>query len=326
MIPSLSVVVPVFNSASTLEELVRRLAAVLPRVSESYELILVNDGSRDNSWAVVCRLSSGSPWVRGIDLMKNYGQHNAVLCGIRAARHDVIVTIDDDLQNPPEEIPKLVEALEGGAQVVYGTPRRQRHGLWRDIASLVTKVVLRGAMGAETATSVSPFRALRTEVRSAFEDFRAPWVNIDVLLTWGAQRFARVQVEHAVREAGRSNYTVRRLIRHALNMMTGFSTLPLRLASIVGFLFTVVGLGVLVWVLGRYFTQGDPVPGFPFLASIVAVFSGAQLFSLGIIGEYLARMYVRVQGEPSYIVSATAGMPAAAGVLTAGSWPRGGRE
>ena len=247
-------------------------------------------------------LSSRFAWIRAFNLMRNYGQHNALLCGIRAARCPVIVTIDDDLQTPPEEIPRLLAELETGADVVYGTPQHQAHGLLRNLASSITKLALRSAMGAETARKVSAFRAFRTHLRDAFANYAGPRVSIDVLLTWGTRRFSAVQVRNDPRTIGASNYTVGKLIAHAMNMMTGFSTLPLQIASIIGFVFTLFGFAVLCFVLGRYFVQGGSVPGFPFLASLIAIFSGAQLFALGIIGEYLARMHFRMMDRPSYAV------------------------
>ena len=299
---SVSVVVPVYNSEATLASLTERLDAELRGQVAALELILVNDGSRDRSWPVVLELASRYPWVRGIDLKRNYGQHNAVLCGIRSAKFDVIVTMDDDLQHPPAEIPKLLNILGAGADVVYGTPREEQHDFLRNVASRVTKVALQSTMGAETARKVSAFRAFRTSVRDAFEDYRSPFVSIDVLLTWGTTRFASLPVEHQPRAVGVSNYTFRKLLIHAINMMTGFSTLPLQMASIIGFTFTLVGIGVLIYVVGRYFIQGGSIPGFPFLASTIAIFSGAQLFALGIIGEYLARMHFRMMERPTYAV------------------------
>jgi undecaprenyl-phosphate 4-deoxy-4-formamido-L-arabinose transferase len=301
-LPALSVVVPVYNSEQALPALCNRLATVLPEVAAKHELILVNDGSRDASWSVIEKLCERYPWIHGINLMRNYGQHNALLCGMRTAAFDVIVTMDDDLQHPPEELPVLLNRLSEGHDVVYGTPIEEQHGFLRGVASRVTKMVLQGAMGAETATKVSAWRAIRRDVCRAFADYQNSFVSIDVLLTWGTTRFSWVRVRHDPRTIGQSNYTVGKLVRHALNMMTGFSTLPLQLASMVGFFFTLFGVAVLAYVLGRYFLQGTSVAGFPFLASVIAIFSGAQLFALGIIGEYLARMHARTLDRPAYVV------------------------
>lgn len=285
-----------------LPELTRRLESVLNRIARSYELILVNDDSPDRSWDVICHLAGQYEWVRAIDLMRNFGQHNALLCGIRATKYDVTVTMDDDLQHPPEEIPKLIAVLAQGYDVVYGTPEREEHSILRNLASVVTKIALQNVMGAEIAGRVSAFRVFRTEVARAFSNYEGSFVSIDVLLTWGTSRFAATPVHHEPRKQGTSGYTFRKLTTHAINMMTGFTTLPLQFASLMGFGFTLFGILVLGYVLLRYFLHGSPVPGFPFLASIVAVFSGAQLFALGIIGEYLARMHFRSMQKPPYVV------------------------
>ncbi len=302
----ISVVVPVYRSEDNLDALVAELSAALAEAAIEHELILVNDGSPDGSWAVVERLVAAHPHVRGLDLLRNYGQHNALLCGIRAARHDVVVTMDDDLQNPPDQIPLLLAALDEGADVVYGPPKNEKHSLFRRLASQVTKLVLQRAMGAETARSISAFRAFRTRARDAFATYHGPYVNIDVLLTWGARRFATVPVRQDPRRSGASNYTFAKLVQHTMNMVTGFSTLPLRLATLTGFVFTFMGFVLLVWVVGRYLLEGGSVPGFPFLASAIAIFSGAQLFALGIMGEYLSRMHYRLMDRPPYALASEA--------------------
>ena len=299
----LSFVVPVYNSGTILPQLVARLHPVLRQLGRPHELILVNDGSRDDSWDAIRRLAAENPWVRGLQLMRNYGQHNALLAGIRAARFDTVVTMDDDLQHPPEELPALLAAFVPGTDVLYGTPQQLQHGFLRDVSSAVTKIVLQRAMGSKTARLVSAWRVFRTDVREGFANYNSPFVNIDVLLTWSANRFAAAAVRHEPRASGSSNYSVAKLIRHTLNMMTGFSVLPLQLASVVGFVFTVFGMVVLCYVVGRYLLFGSTVAGFPFLASIIALFSGAQLFALGIIGEYLALIHFRTMSQPAYTVA-----------------------
>jgi glycosyltransferase involved in cell wall biosynthesis len=298
---SLSVVIAVYNGALSLRELTSGLTAALAAMADEYEIIFVEDDGKDNSWELLRELVQEFPSVKAFKHMRNYGQHNALLCGIREARYEIIVTMDDDLQHPPDELPKLLSKLQEGYDVVYGTPQRERHGLLRDMASQVTKLALQSAMGVDVARSVSAFRMFRTKLREAFAGYESPVVNIDVLLTWGTTRFAIVTVPHAPRQYGTSNYTVRKLIIHALNMMTGYSTLPLQLASLIGFALTLFGFLILLYVLGRLVFEAS-VPGFPFLASIVAIFSGAQLFALGIIGEYLARMHVRIMGRPSSVI------------------------
>jgi undecaprenyl-phosphate 4-deoxy-4-formamido-L-arabinose transferase len=301
--PGISLVVPVYNSEQSLGALATRLQEVMPGLGQSYELILVNDGSRDASWQVIQQLCVKFSWVRGINLMRNYGQHNALLCGIRAARYHAVVTLDDDLQHPPEEIHKLITALNEGYDVVYGTPRVKQHDLWRNLASHILRLALQGSMGVENARKVSAFRALRTQLREAFQEYQSPHVTLDALLTWGASRFIAIPTEHAPRHIGKSNYNFGKLFLQGVNMVTHFTILPLQIASLTGFAFAIFGGLVLLYVLGRYLLLGYSMPGFPFLASIIAIFSGVQLFSLGIIGEYLARMHFRLMGKPSYVIN-----------------------
>lgn len=295
-------VIPVYNEAGALRILIGRLQIVLESLAIRHEIIIVNDGSSDDTWQQLRALAVEYPSLQAINLMRNYGQHNALLVGIREARYGTVVTLDADLQNPPEEIPKLLAKLHEGHDVVYGTPEREQHGLWRDFASRTTKMALQSVMGAETASKVSAFRAIRTEVRKAFAQYQNPYVNLDVLLTWGTTKFAATPVKHEPRQVGVSKYTLTKLMIHALNMVTGFSTAPLRLATLVGFAFTLFGIGVLAYVLGRLVLEHAAVPGFTFLASAIAIFSGAQLFALGIMGEYLARMHVRMLEQPTYAV------------------------
>jgi len=218
----ISFVIPVYRSAETLQELHERLTQTFADEPSNFEIIFVEDCGGDNSWQVIQQLADRDLRVHGFRMSRNYGQHNALLCGIREARGEIIVTLDDDLQHPPEEIFKLLVKLGEGYDVVYGPPESERHGLMRDLASQITKLALEGAMGAANARQVSALRAFRTRLRDVFADYRSPTVNIDVLLTWATTSFSAVRVRHESRKFGESGYTARKLIRHALNMMTGF--------------------------------------------------------------------------------------------------------
>jgi undecaprenyl-phosphate 4-deoxy-4-formamido-L-arabinose transferase len=300
--PSISVVVPVYRSERLLRPLVERLAPVLEKAASERELILVDDGSPDGSWSVDTELAREHRWIRGMRLMRNYGQHGAILCGIRAARHELVLTMDDDLQHPPEEIPKVLAALGPDVDVVYGTPEAEHHGLARDLASQIAKLVLQDAMGADTARKVSAFRVFRHAIargvrglpRPVRVDRRPPDLGDDAvpLDPREARAPPRGGLELHLEEAPDPR----------ANMMTGFSVFPLQIASLVGFAFTLFGIGILVFVVGRYLVSGSPVQGFTFLASMIAIFSGAQLFALGILGEYLARIHFRAMDRPTYAV------------------------
>jgi glycosyltransferase involved in cell wall biosynthesis len=302
---SLSVVIPIYRSAATLNELHRQLVLALEAIGLPFEIVLVEDCGGDASWKMIKDLASRDARVRGVKLSRNYGQHNALLCGIRAARNDVIVTLDDDLQNPPDQIPRLLAELRSGRDVVYGVPETEQHGALRDLASRVTKFALQSAMSADNARNVGAFRAFRTSLRDGFESYRSPSVSIDVLLSWATSAFTSVKVRHEPRASGVSNYNWAKLINYAFNLMTGFSAVPLRLVSAIGFIFTLFGFGVLAWVLGTYLLYGSMVPGFVFLATIITIYAGVQLFALGIFGEYLARIFGRTMDKPTYVVRET---------------------
>ena len=183
--------------------------------------------------------------------MRNYGQHNALLCGIRAAKYEVIVTMDDDLQHPPEEIPRLLARLEEGFDVVYGAPEAEQNGLLRAVASRITRLALRTAVGSDVAKNVSAFRVFRTQLREAFAGYQSPFVSIDVLLTWATTRFGAITVPFQQRATAVVKLHLHKtgaLMRST--MMTGFSTAPLQLASLIGFGCTLFGIGVFFYVVG----------------------------------------------------------------------------
>jgi glycosyltransferase involved in cell wall biosynthesis len=296
---NVSIVVPIYKGEIFIEPLVAELVRTLPTFTEKYEIILVNDGSPDNSWQLIQRLTRDHKWVRGIRMMRNYGQHNATLCGVREACYEVVVTMDQDLQHPPQEISLLLAKLEEGYDVVYGAPRKLPQGFLRNLMTASIKWILAKVIGLPSVHNVSAFRAFRTNLRDAFANFQSPSLILDVLLSWGTTRFTSVQVNIA--PADRSNYSFTMLVRTAMLILIGYSTLPLRIASWIGFAMTLFGLGVFTYVLVVYFTAGSP-PGFPFLASMIALVSGAQLFALGIFGEYLARMFDRSMDRPPYVI------------------------
>jgi len=297
-----SVVIPVYNSQASLPVLIERLSGILPTVVDRFEVILVNDGSRDESWDGICQAARKHAWVRGINLMRNYGQHNALLAGIRAARFPVVVTMDDDLQHPPEEIPRLLETLGQGHDLVYGVPASPQQGLSRSVSSRLARLWLHRVLGVAIASRASAFRAFRTVLREGFTHYEGPAVAIDALLAWATTRIASVEVRHDPRRHGRSQYSWLKLARLAIDLTTTFRTWPLRLASLVGFVVMLLGLGALGFVLASYLVTGQPLSLFRFFASIIAIFSGAQLFTLGVLGEYVARIHRRVLREPSYVI------------------------
>lgn len=303
---SLSLVVPVFNGAGTIRVLVEAISTELDK--SIFELILVDDGSQDSSWDVICEIVSTNPRVLGLRLGRNAGQHSALLAGVRAARFPVTVTLDDDLQNPPDQIPILVEALDALAvDVVYGVPREASQSVWRKLAGSLVRRSLKSALGIGEALNMSSFRCFRTELRNAFAVNVGPGVSFDALLAWSTTRFAAVEVLHAKRAVGTSNYSFGRLLRFSLDTLTGYTTTPLRVVSSMGFVTALIGLVLMFFFVLMPFVQGISVQGFPFMASIIILFSGLQLVTLGVIGEYLARMHFRIMNKPAYVISRQVG-------------------
>jgi undecaprenyl-phosphate 4-deoxy-4-formamido-L-arabinose transferase len=286
--------------------LIEQLAEVLPSCAERFEVILVNDGSSDGSWNAIAELAKRYSWVVGVALMRNYGQHNATLCGARHARYDVTVTMDDDLQHPPSEIPKILDKLAEGFDLVYGVPHRRTQSLYRHLLSRLFRLAVAVASRQRTVRDLSAYRAYRTSLRRAFTDYRSPQVLIDILLAWGTTNVGTTTVTHHTRRAGRSNYSFFSMVSAALTTWTGYTTAPLRFASLVGFFFVAFGMAILIFILVVYFRYGT-LPGFPFLASTIAIFGGVQLFTLGIIGEYLARVFKRSLDQPVYVVKKVVG-------------------
>ena len=301
LVRGLSVVVPVYRGEHTLSALAERVEQTLANSGLPFELVLVDDCSPDGSWAAIEKLMARKPWIRGFRLMRNFGQHNAILAGVRQARFDRIATMDDDLQHPPEDLPRLLAKLDEGFDVVYGTPEKEKHGKFRDFSSVATKAVLKYALGVSVAREVASFRVFRTSLRDAFANYDNPTVYLDVLLTWATTSFASVSVRHQERADGTSGYTLGKLALHAVNMITSFSTLPLRIASLMGIATVAFGSVLLFYIVAQWMLGGNPVRGFTLLFSMLVIFSGVQLLSLGILGEYLARMYMRSMGRPPYV-------------------------
>jgi len=295
-----SIIVPVYRSTESLHPLVNRLEEAL--AGREFEIILVDDGSPSATWEIAADLAMTHASVSAMRLGRNFGQHNALLAGIRSARHPVIVTMDDDLQNPPEEVPRLLSALVPGVDVVYGISSNVAQHAWRRFGSSLSRRVI-SQLGAVNATHMSSFRVIRRDLRESFPEDLGPSVSLDAMLSWVTERFATIEVQHADRHDGESNYSALRLVRFAIDVTTGYSAVPLQIALTLGLATAAFGVAVLAYVLIRFAVSGTSVAGFPFLASIIAIFSGVQLLTLGVIGEYLARMHFRIMRKPTYVIA-----------------------
>ncbi len=301
----ISFVVPVYRSSESLPPLAARIRAWALAAGREHELLFVDDNGDGSSAATLTAIAAADPQVRVITLSRNYGQHNALLCGVRAARMPLIVTLDDDLQHPPEELDRMLAVFTDDVDLVYGYAEREPAGLWRNLASVATKRVVLAARGRDGAPWISAFRLFRTRLRDAFAGYDSPHVALDVLLAWATTRAVAVPVAHQPRAFGRSTYTTRRLVSLALTLLIGYSDRLLHLASLLGIAFAGFGFMLLVYVIAHYFLHdGASVPGFTFLASVISIFAGIQLLVLGLIGEYLARLHARSTGRPAYVVRA----------------------
>lgn len=299
-----SVVVPCYRSEGTVAELVRRLVPALADITPHHEIILVVDGSPDDTAGAARAVASehAAHLVRVVELRRNYGQHNALLAGVARARYALTVTMDDDLQHRPDQLAALLEPLvDPRTDLVYGVAVDEEHGAARSLASRAVKSALAIA-GVPNARDVSAFRAFRTDLREAFSHVTDPFVSLDVVLSWATTSVERVPVRMDLRSVGTSNYTVRGLLKHAANMATGYSVLPLRLVTMLGLAVSALGALALVAVLGMYWTGRIQVAGFTTVVAMLGILSGALMLSLGIVGEYLGRLHVRSMQRPAYVV------------------------
>lgn len=298
----ISVVVPVYNSATTLCTLVERLTSILDGLGRPYEIILIDDGSRDESWERLCQLQREHPGrIVAIQLMRNFGQHNALMCGFRHTQGRFVVTLDDDLQHPPEELPKLLAAIETGRfDLVYGSADRRQHRAWRNLGSWVVNLVYRTLF--RTTVTISSFRIIRRELLEAMLSYTLNYTFVDGLLAWNTQRVGEVTVEHHPRQTGRTGYSLSKLIVLALNLFTNFSLLPLQLVSLVGLVAAAMGLTTGAYYLVLFLRDGIGVPGYASTIVSILVLGGVQLLSLGIMGEYLGRLHLNVNRKPQYTI------------------------
>lgn len=303
----ISVVIPCYRSEQTLRPLVDAIFAALSEPAAAslvsqFEVVLVVDGCADGTADVANKLAAAHPNVRAIELRRNYGQHNALLAGIARAKHEVVVTMDDDLQHRPDQITSLLAPLaRGDVDLVYGVAREEEHGFWRSAASRTVKQGLAVA-GVPAAEDVSAFRAFWTAQREGFTHIEDPYVSLDVMLSWTTTSIARVVVQMDQRLVGTSGYSIRALLRHAMNMITGYSNLPLRIVAWLGGFCALIGIVLVSVVIWKYAAGDTTVAGFTTIAAMVAVFSGAQMLSIGIIGEYIGRLHTRSTGKPTFLI------------------------
>lgn len=299
---ALSVVIPVYRGAASIGELVEALRAL--DIEGGMEIVLVVDGSPDDSFAVCRRLMQqpGAP-ITLVNLSRNFGEHNAVMAGLAQARGAYTITMDDDLQNPPEEVKRLFEhTRDGGYDLVYTYYARKQHAAWRNLGSAFTNWCADRLIDKPKGLYLSSFRCMNAFVRDQIVPYTGPYPYVDGLLMQVTQNIGRLQVMHLPRAAGRTNYTLRRLVRLWLSMFLNFSVMPLRLASLTGIGLSLLGfLGLVAVLIEALITQDLPT-GWASTISAVVLLAGVQLLILGVMGEYLGRMFLAANQKPQYVV------------------------
>ncbi|HEY4523526.1 MAG TPA: glycosyltransferase family 2 protein [Candidatus Paceibacterota bacterium] len=298
-----SVVVSVYKSEDSLKLLCERLTAVFHSFNSSWELILVNDCSPDGSWDVCRALALEDRRVTAINLTNNFGQHSAAMCGFAHAKGEYVITMDDDLQHPPEEIVKLAKTIkEGGFSVVYGQYNRRKYKWYKNIPSVVLNQLISKITG--SGYIATTFRILKRSVAEKLVNFKQHNVIVDVLIkdVVSKRDVGHVVVEHHEREIGTSSYSYKKLFLHALNMIFNYTIWPLRLGTILGLVLSALSILLGIYYLVDYFIRRVPVAGFTSLIVIMTFLFGTILFVLGVIGEYLGRIFLNINQKPQYYV------------------------
>jgi glycosyltransferase involved in cell wall biosynthesis len=307
--PALWLVIPVYGSEKVLPELVTRVAATLvPLYGHNYEIIFVCDRSPDKSWQVIQQLASSHPEVKGILLRMNAGQHNALMAGFARARGEIIVTMDDDLQHAPSDIPLLLAELAKGHDLVYARFGERKHASWKILGSRLNDKMASYLMNKPKGMYLSPFRAMRAEVCKDLLRYQGPYVYVDGLLLTVTRNIATVDVAHHERFAGDSGYSLKKSISLWLKMATSFSIVPLRLTSLAGMLFAGLGFMLALLFVIQKFTLNKMPDGWTSLMVTILILGGCQLMALGVLGEYLGRVLLTLNAKPQYVIGATVGL------------------
>ncbi len=286
-----SVVVPVYNSEKTLKKLYERLSAVFNDMNKSFEVIFVNDFSKDQSYPILRELHKDHPENTVIiDLLRNYGQHNALMCGFSNSNGNYIITIDDDLQNPPEEIPKLYDKINEGFDVVFGVPLEKKHKAYKNLGSLFVRRLNHRIFNLKGGVKFSSFRMIRREIIDEIKLVKSPYPYISGMLLTITRSIANQEVIHDERQFGRSNYNIKKLIKLALNLLINYSSLPLRFIGIVGFTISILSLLVgIIYIIKQYFVGKAPA-GWTTLVVLVSFYNAVLLAFFSVLGEYISRL------------------------------------
>jgi glycosyltransferase involved in cell wall biosynthesis len=298
-----SVVIPVFNEEGNVRELCDRLVAVLEETKKSFEIVVVDDGSRDDTSTMVRALAARDPRIKLIRFARNYGQEAAVQAGILRASGRWIVQMDGDLQNPPEELTKLLDKRDEGFEIVYGVRTKRKDPPHRVLASKLMMTIMRVVLEIELPEDVTTFRIIEGNTARLIAGLPEKKKFFSALAVWTGARSASVPVAHAARTRGVTKYNLAKLLNHTFDLMVGFSTRPLRLIGSLGALVALFGLGFGLFRIAQKILGADITMGYTSLFSAVVILGGLQLIALSVIGEYIGRIFIQTQGRPLYNVA-----------------------
>ncbi len=301
--PVYSVCVPVFNEEGNVESLAARVIAAMEGVGAPFELLFVDDGSRDRTPELLRGVAARDSRVRVVRFTRNYGQEAAVEALYLNARGRWLIQMDGDLQHPPEEIPRLVAKKDEGYDVVYGVRTQRQDALFRVAASRLMQWTMRSMMEIELPDDVSTFRLMSAPIARLVAALPERRKFFSALLVWSGARIGTVNVAHAARHAGATHYSFTKLLNHTFDLIVGFSSKPLRYIGTLGFVFAMGGLGLGLWVIARKLLWNYGMMGWPSLFAAVVILGGMQLIATSVIGEYIARIYVQAQARPLYNVA-----------------------
>lgn len=308
---TLSIVVPVYRSAQILPQLVEQIYAEMCKegLADSFELLLVNDASPDNSWQVIRSLATTHTFVKGVSLRRNFGQHNAIMAGLNYVSGDFVVLMDDDLQHPPHAIGDMVRALAEGYDVCYTNYVNRQHALWKKLGSQFNDWVATHLLGKPKGLYLSSFKGLRKEIVQEIIRYDGPYAYIDGLILDVTRSITTINIEHQARHEGEGNYNLRRSLSLWLKMATSFSVLPLRLASYAGFALAALSLVMIVFVIVQKLLHPEFPRGWASLIATVLFIGGIQTLCIGMMGEYLGRTYLKLNHKPQFVVGNTTWTP-----------------
>ena len=302
---NLSVVIPVYNSSSIIENLTSDILKTLKDLSNinNIELILVNDCSSDNTWLKISKLSEqNKDSVIGINLMRNYGQHNAIMAGLKIAKGNYILLMDDDYQHPPKEIPKILNEIDKGYDVCYTNYKNNTYSSVKLIGSWINKKISNILIDKPKSIYLSSFKCFTKKVLNEIIKYDGPFVYIDGLIFDITKNVTSVDIEHSQRKEGKTNYNIFKLISLWLRVLTNFSIVPLRLATFVGFFMTFVSFVIVIVIMIIKFKNPEIAAGWASLSMLIVFFSGVQLILIGLVGEYIGRSYIKLNKKPQFVV------------------------